>query len=115
MRLTHVYICETYSHCTYITNQTACALVNKFSLVICYFITIFFILLAYNYRNATLRCSAATYYAAFSLLHCITLYYSCPPPLLTLRSFSSVPPLLEVTLFLFTSFMEMEDTNLKKN
>jgi len=43
MRLTHVHMCETYSHCTYVTNQTACALVNNFSLVICYFITIFFV------------------------------------------------------------------------
>ena len=98
MRLTHVHICETYSH---VTNQTACALVNNFSLVICYFITIFFCLQAYNYCNATLRCSAAIYYAALSLslLHCITLYYSCPPPLLILRSFYLRSTSLEVTLF----------------
>ena len=33
-----------------------------------------------------MRCPAATYYAALSLLYCITLYYSCPPPLLIFRS-----------------------------
>jgi len=47
--------------------------VNNYSLVICYFINIFFIYKLINYCNAILHCYAATYYAAISL---ITLYYN---------------------------------------
>ena len=65
MRLTHVHICETYSHSTYITNQTACALVNNYSLVISYFKNIFFIYKLITI--ATRHCVAAIYYAALSL------------------------------------------------
>ena len=73
MRLTHVHICETYSHYSSITNQMACALVNNFSLVICYFNTIFFIYKLITI--ATRHCVAATYYAALSL-SLFTLYYN---------------------------------------
>ena len=85
MRLTRVRL----THIVLTYNQSdGLRLSEPFSLLICYFITIFSFI-AYNYCNATLRCLAATYYAALSLslLHCITLYYSCPPPLLILRSF----------------------------
>ena len=90
MRLTHVHLyetnsCETYSHSTYITNQTACALVKQFftrNLLLYNYIFIYKLI-----TIVTRHCVAATYYAALSLLHCITLYYSCPPPLLILRSF----------------------------
>ena len=76
VRLTHI----TFS----ITNRMACALVNNFTRN----------LLLYNYifiykliTIVTRHCVAAIYYAALSLLHCITLYYSCPLPFLILRSF----------------------------
>ena len=65
MRLTHVHTCETYSHYTSITNRMACALVNNISLLICYFINIFFI-----YKLITIvtrHCVAATYYVALSI------------------------------------------------
>ena len=97
-----MYPCETYSHSTYVTNQMACALVNNFTrnLLLYNFIFIYKLI-----TIVTRHCVAATSYAALSLLHCITLYYSCPPPLLILRSFSSVPHRLKVTLFSFTSFI----------
>ena len=66
MRLTHVRL----THILLICNQSdGLRLSEQFSLVICYFITIFFV---YNHGNATLHCYAATYYAAlFLFLHCI--------------------------------------------
>ena len=90
-----MYPCVRLTHIVLLCNQSdGLRLSEQFSLVICYFKTIFFRLLAYNYCNATLRCFAATYYAALSLslLHCITLYYSCLLPLLILRSFYLLIP-----------------------
>ena len=84
MRLTHVHTYETYSHYTSITNQPACAEGHNLTpnLLLYNFIFIYKLI-----TIVTRHCVAATSYAALSLLHCITLYYSCPPPLLILRSF----------------------------
>ena len=68
----------------------ACALVNNFSLVICYFINIFFVYQLITI--ATRHCVAATYYAALFYIVFSFQSYSCPPPLLTLRSSPSCPP-----------------------
>ena len=112
-----MYPCVRLTHIVLLCNQSdGLRLSEQFSLVICYLNTIFFVYQLITI--ATRHCVALQRLItllSLSLLHCITLYYSCPPPLLILRSFSSVLPRLEVTLFLFTSFMEMEDTNLKKN
>ena len=111
MRLTHVHLCETYSHCTYITNQMACALVNNFSLVICYFNTIFFVykLITIVTRhqslqsNDLLRCSLS-----FALYNIVLLVSSSSPYMKVIFQISTS---LEVTFSLST--MEKEVTKLK--
>jgi len=74
VRLAHIVLL--YIIYSLVTNQMACTLVNNSSLVICKFNTIFFV---YNYCNATLRCCAATYYAALSF----TLYNNIMFPTLS--------------------------------
>ena len=60
-----MYLRVRLTHIVLLYNQSdGLRLSEQFSLVICYFKTIF---IAYNYCNATLRCPAAIYYAALSL------------------------------------------------
>ena len=112
MRLTHVPIVR-LTHIVLLYNQSdGLRLSEQFSLVICYFKTIF---IAYNYCNATLRCPAAIYYAALSLslaLYNIVLLVPSSAPhikVIFLRSTS-----LGGHVILFASFMDMEVTK-KKN
>ena len=86
MRLTHVRL----THITFsLTNRMACALVNNFTPNLLLYNYIFiYKLTCYMRRDIALQRLITL--RSLSLLHCITLYYSCPPPLLILRSF--LPP-----------------------
>ena len=78
-----MYLCETYSHSTYHQSAGLRRGHNLTPNLLLYnFIFIYKLI-----TIVTRHCVAAIYYAALSLLHSITLYYSCPPPLLILRSF----------------------------
>ena len=103
-----------FTHITYITNQTACALVNNFTRNLLLYHHIFH-LLAYNYCNITLLCSdllRCSLSLSLALYNIVLLVPSYAPHIKVILPPNSTS--LEVTLFLFTSFMEMEVTK-KKN
>jgi len=115
-----MYPCVRLTHIVLFCNQSdGLRLSEQFSLVICYFNTIFFVykLLTIATRHCVATALKQHILLRCLLLHCITLYFciqvnSCPPSSPHIKVISFLSTSLEVTLSLST--LETEVTKLKK-